>query len=710
MNLFHEGYNATRPSEYNLTMPNVTLDIYNTAKRKGLLAPHLAIQLRKSLSVAFQKMVTQLTILDPAVANGHIFSMMGNPVCFNYKTQFLRLALIKCLCYCLPDTARKELDLPGIHFMDNYDDIYITAYKRIFNYLAALDAYDVILWFFFQVPIWPNYPTKGINGYRQVYEIMLDYALLNWPITAILTKGKYEKISLGSTYYYNLAYHGLSNKILISKFNTLLRHIYPSVIYTASHIISSDRLTAENMTPGIRYYINRDDKLKYLLEIFDKERLGITQQDAIHLTRLNTPQVTKIRICFISNKLTSYSSVFRDRIGIINNLDPRYFDISIAVFKPLDRIFTSANPIPGKLLSTYRTNQKIIELHPFDLSGNQQTIAKHRFDIVFYPDLGMYQDQTLLAHARLAPIQIATWGHSDTSGNPEIDYYITSRHFENTTDLTIPKNNYSEKPILMNSLGTYYYSPRDIIKNNIDPAFEQGFLSSDRLGFPNDAIVIGCLQSFFKFTEEFENIISTILLHTTNRRRPVIIAMSNSIPFNKIHLDRLHSKLGKHADRLRWFQNKSPSEWLNLVSVCHIMLDPFPFGGCNTSLEAFSYGIPVVCLPSDRVNGRFTYGFYQTMGIDTNLCCAGNEKEYLRLACKLIDDEYYYKIVREKIQANQSKLFEQYDSIREYQSVLTTLVTRHLSPTHFISEKNNSAPAGNSKLRAPRIPKMQTNK
>jgi hypothetical protein len=44
-----------------------------------------------------------------------------------------------------------------------------------------------------------------------------------------------------------------------------------------------------------------------------------------------------------------------------------------------------------------------------------------------------------------------------------------------------------------------------------------------------------------------------------------------------------------------------------------------------------------------------------------------------------VDDEYYYKLVREKIRANSSKLFEQHESIREYQSALTTLVQRHHS-------------------------------
>lgn len=693
MNLFHDGQRATKPSEYVLTSPDLVLDVYQQAHQRGYTQPHQTIHLRKLLVDGFRKLTGQLAALDPAISGDQIFSRAGNPVCFNYQSQFLRLALIKLLMYCLPPQARAEIDLPGIHFMDRTE--YIPAYLKIGTYLMKLEAWDVILWFFWQVPIWSNFPSGGIAGYRAVYSATLDWALDTWPdIGRFTTPGAFERASRGSTYYYNIAYHGLSNRELITKFNRLLRRVYPLVEYQAlitttnrgsgGHILAPQEGAA---AAAGRYLIPRDDLLDYLLEIFEMEFGPDTSgqsggsQLTQHLAKLTAPgHTTKIRICFVSNKLTTYSSVFRDRIGIITGLDPRYFDVWIAVFKPIDQIFTAGHKIVSSLLGQFKQRQRIIQLAPYSqLRENQKTLADHKFHILFYPDLGMCQDYTLLAHARLAPIQIATWGHSDTSGNPSIDYYITSRHFENTTDLDIPRNNYSEKPILLNSMGTYYISPRAMIRNLIDPGFESGFQSAVRLGFPANSIVIGVLQSFFKFTPEFEAVLGRLLVMTANHRRPVVLALSNSIPFNKIHLDRLQQQFKGHTDRVFWFQNKLPEEWLNLVSVCHVMLDPFPFGGCNTSLEAFDYGIPVVCRPSNQINGRFTCGFYDVMGIPREHCCATKVDEYLKLAYRLVDDEYYYKMVREKIRANSSKLFEQHESVREYQSVLTTLVQRHHS-------------------------------
>jgi hypothetical protein len=696
MNLFHDGKRATKPSEYVLTSPDLVLDIYQQAHQRGYTQPHQAIHLRKLLVDGFRKLTGQLLALDPAISGDQIFSRAGNPVCFNYQSQFLRLALIKLLMFCLPPSARAEIDLPGIHFMDREE--YIPIYIKIGTYLMKLEAWDTILWFFWQVPIWSNFPAGGIAGYRAVYSATLDWALDTWPdIGRWTTPGSFEIASRGSTYYYNMAYHGMSDRELISKFNRLLRRVYPIVEYQAlitnrgggGHILAPQQ-GAE--AAAQRFMIPRDDHLDYLLEIFgmefgngqtttDEQSINNPGQLSQHLAKLAQPgQTTKIRICFVSNKLTTYSSVFRDRIGIITGLDPRYFDVWIAVFKPVDQIFTAGHKIVSSLLGTLRQRQRIIQLVPgVGIRENQKTLADHKFHILFYPDLGMCQDYTLLAHARLAPIQIATWGHSDTSGNPSIDYYITSRHFENTTNLDIPRANYSEKPILLNSMGTYYISPRAMIRNLIDPGFEAGFQSAVRLGFPANAIIIGVLQSFFKFTPEFESVLGRLLVMTANHRRPVVLALSNSLPFNKIHLDRLQQQFKGHTDRVFWFQNKLPEEWLNLVSVCHVMLDPFPFGGCNTSLEAFDYGVPVVCQPSNQINGRFTSGFYDVMGIGREYCCASNTENYLKLAYKLVDDEYYYKLVREKIRQNSTKLFEQHESVREYQTVLTTLVRRHHS-------------------------------
>ncbi len=102
----------------------------------------------------------------------------------------------------------------------------------------------------------------------------------------------------------------------------------------------------------------------------------------------------------------------------------------------------------------------------------------------------------------------------------------------------------------------------------------------------------------------------------------------------------------------------------SLVYYSHILLDSYPFGGCNGSFEAFGFGIPVVTMPAEFINGHFTYGLYQKMGILD--CIALSFDEYLEITKKLVTDEIFYKSVREKITSGKSKIFEEKESVIEW--------------------------------------------
>lgn len=714
-------------SDYSLVVPDDRLDFYKQAIARGLDRPQYRAQLQRFLRTGFRQAIAQLPDLDPAISGGMVFPKQGNRPCFNYMTQFLRQTILKLVWLSLPPNGKDRQvmsRLPGLHKMDNAGAAYIAVYKRVFDSLLLLDSKDVALWFFFQAP---NYVNYNISGYRQVYNTMLDYALIRWPsdadasgfsLTSAVIQAnprlRYEVATRASTLYYNLVYHGHSDAVLIHKLCRLQRRIYPQLEYVAKHCqldrnwrantalpLRPARYVAENAAPEVLRMLDLFDhesnpssshntshqasnKSHHNVHVSKGESSGTVQAYIDKKWRLREPdgtmvRVRRIRICFISDKLMAYTSVFRDRIGVIAGLDPRYFEVWVAVWSPLEKLDRS--PIVQHFLRPIHKANRLIRLHKRDLEHNQREIAKHEFDMIIYPDLGMQQDATLLAHARLAPVQATTWGHSDTSGNPSIDYYFTSHLFEQTADLSIPRSNYTEAPILMRTSGTYYYSPRRMASNYFRQGYEDFFLNKQQLGFPVNAIVIGCLHSFYKFNPDFEQVLGQIMNRTAKElQRPVYLALSNSIPFNKAHLARLNKALGIHCEtRIKWFQNKQPHEWLNLVSICDIMLDPFPFGGCNTTLEAFDFAKPVVCWPSKRMlPGKFTQGFYSIMGLDKLGCCVGSASEYIDITLRLLKDQAYYNFVSGKINERRHMLFEDPDVIREYSQLITKLVRAHL--------------------------------
>jgi len=245
MDLLAENNNEepVRYSQLLLKTPDIQLDLYKIARKRGLLAQHMTIQLRQFLATGFNIMVGKLHDLDPRMQNGSIFPQTKYDTakpCFNYMSQWLRLPLLKCLALCLPEESRAELDAPGLYKLDNPD--MLPLYKKIYGYLALLRAPAVILWFFFQVP---NYCNYDIKGFRQVYAAMCEYIIANWnPALRFSSSSNkpekdkltFEQATLGTTFYYNMVYHGQSNKDILAGFIKVLNTVYPELLYTAPHI------------------------------------------------------------------------------------------------------------------------------------------------------------------------------------------------------------------------------------------------------------------------------------------------------------------------------------------------------------------------------------------------------------------------------------------------------------------------------------------
>jgi protein O-GlcNAc transferase len=80
----------------------------------------------------------------------------------------------------------------------------------------------------------------------------------------------------------------------------------------------------------------------------------------------------------------------------------------------------------------------------------------------------------------------------------------------------------------------------------------------------------------------------------------------------------------------------SHEEHLRYHEGVDIALDPFPYGGCLTSFDALSMGVPVVTLAGERFIGRMTASLLHSLGRPEWV--ASNEEEYVLLAKTLAED------------------------------------------------------------------------
>lgn len=191
----------------------------------------------------------------------------------------------------------------------------------------------------------------------------------------------------------------------------------------------------------------------------------------------------------------------------------------------------------------------------------------------------------------------------------------------------------------------------------------QQFKNRIEFGFTNDINIYFCMQSPFKFHVEFDYIMIEIL----KRNRNNVIILLNGFQ-NKI-LKRFENS--GVVSQIHIFSHQTHIDYLNIMYISDVILDTFPFGGCNSSLEAFSLNKPVITMPSDMINGRFTYGFYKKMNI-MDLICTTKEK-YIEKSIELIENkDMYYRITNE-IKIKNNILFEDVDTIDEWKDTIIKL-------------------------------------
>ena len=291
-----------------------------------------------------------------------------------------------------------------------------------------------------------------------------------------------------------------------------------------------------------------------------------------------------------------------------------------------------------------------------NLSDWVKAILEKQLDVLIYPEIGMDPLDCKLASLRLAPLQIASWGHPETTGLPSIDYYISAKEFE-------PENAdsyYSEKLIQLPNLGCHY-SARNITASDID-------LQS--LGIDPASPILLCPGTPFKYAPQHDQVLVSIA-----QRLPTCQFIFFQSPDGSLS-EALSNRLSKAfelenlnaADHIRFIPWQKTEAFNGLMKLAHVFLDTIGFSGFNTAIQAIECGLPIVTREGLFLRGRLASGILRRMGM-TELI-ARNEEEYLNLVVKLVQDKEYRSAIQEKIIANRAILFDDLEPIRALEQFL----------------------------------------
>lgn len=366
-----------------------------------------------------------------------------------------------------------------------------------------------------------------------------------------------------------------------------------------------------------------------------------------------------IKVGVISDFIVQFHSVAKDRIGIIKHLcDDPEFDVKIMTRKTPSAFYE-------KIMGPHASNV-VITMEDGDLVANRQQIADQQFDIIVYPEIGMCQQTRFIAFSRLAPVQITTWGHSDTSGLPNMDYFVSSKYFNTEED----QAHYSEKLVLFDSLGTHYY---DLFSHFKEEMQAQSAVKTTQL---RDSIIektgistptlYGCIQIFIKMHPSFVGMLHDILKADETG---VIVMLSthegdaDDAIFKKYISDRIDC-----MERVHFIYQAPFLEYVESIKGCDILLDYYPFGGFNSTIETFLLGKVCITRPGKRISGKFTQGLYRKMGITEFIC--DSDAEYVAKAVqygKNRDERSKYEAL---IRDNVHRVIQEQASVDEWKAFL----------------------------------------
>ncbi|MEN9566628.1 MAG: hypothetical protein RLZZ69_1824, partial [Cyanobacteriota bacterium] len=302
------------------------------------------------------------------------------------------------------------------------------------------------------------------------------------------------------------------------------------------------------------------------------------------------------------------------------------------------------------------------EHHHFSLSQWAERIISDDLQILIFPEFGMNSMTVKLGCLRLAPVQITSWGHPNTSGLPTIDYYLSS-------DLMEPENaqeNYAEKLIRLPNLGIYY-QPISIqleIKNKQD------------LGIQDDEIMFWCCQSLFKYLPQHDDVFPRIAQELSNAKFVFIELESKSA--NSLFCQRLADAFGQlslnYQDYCLFLPRLHTEAFAGVGAIADIFLDNIGWSGCNTTLESIAHHLPIVTLPSDLMRGRHTLAILKMIGVEATI--AHTKDEYIKIAVHLGRDPDYRQHIAQQIALNQHKLYGDLTPVRALEDFLLQIIDK----------------------------------
>jgi len=327
------------------------------------------------------------------------------------------------------------------------------------------------------------------------------------------------------------------------------------------------------------------------------------------------PVRERIRLAVVSSQVRRHSVWDIVLRGLLAHLDRTRFEVVLYHTGSGEDAETAA---AHSMVDIWRDGRQFAQFE--DLLNAVRADAP---DAILFPEIGMDPYSYRLAAHRLAPLQMASWGHPITTGLPTIDLYLSGELLESgradahyreklvrlpgtgccTAPLAIPSEPIAEIETLLRQ----HPGPRFVIAQRAfkaDPAHDA--LYAEIAAATGDCTLILLKDPVYPWATA----VVRERLETAFRQRGLDPA--------------------RHLVEISWL---SAGEFLSLLDVCDVFLDCPAFSGYTTAWQALHAGLPMVTLEGEFLRQRLAAGLLRKVG-QTDLI-AENIEDYVSIATRL---------------------------------------------------------------------------
>jgi predicted O-linked N-acetylglucosamine transferase (SPINDLY family) len=244
-------------------------------------------------------------------------------------------------------------------------------------------------------------------------------------------------------------------------------------------------------------------------------------------------------------------------------------------------------------------------------------VRKDQIDILVDLKVHTAHNRLLTFARKPAPVQVTWLGYPGTTGLSVMDYRLTDRYLDPPG---LFDAFYSEECIRLPDTFWCY-----------DPLTDQPLVNS-LPALANGVITFGCLNSFCKVNDGCLALWADVLQAVPHSR---LLLRAPPGQIREHTLARLGER-GVAEARVEFVQRVPRQDYLRCYHRIDLGLDPLPYNGHTTSLDAFWMGVPTLTLVGKMVVGRA--GWSQLCNLGLQHLAVETPAEYVALAARLAGD------------------------------------------------------------------------